>query len=133
MAARRSPVESAVGEGWSGGEADPLSTKGALFKRKDFLDVEEEAKLHPDRTYYYRKVVDDDKLIDQCTRMLGENGHNTRALNTRAGCFMKKKLFARAVEDYTALLLLTPDDAAVLYNRGTAYDKQGHTNDAIVR
>lgn len=26
------------------------------------------AKLHPDRTYYYRKHVDVDRLIEQCTR-----------------------------------------------------------------
>ena len=63
--------------------------KGALYKRKDFLDVEEEgacklrgarcmvaashcrrlpAKLHPARAYYYRANVDIDKIIEQCTR-----------------------------------------------------------------
>ena len=26
------------------------------------------AKLHPERTYYYRKVVDLDRLIEQCAK-----------------------------------------------------------------
>jgi hypothetical protein len=30
--------------------------KGELCKRKDFLGIDEEARLHPSRTYYYRKV-----------------------------------------------------------------------------
>lgn len=31
------------------------------------------AKLHPSRTYYYRKNVDVDKLIEMCTKKLTEN------------------------------------------------------------
>ena len=42
--------------------------QGALYKRKDYIGVEEEAKLHPMRTYYYRKNVDVDNIIEQCTR-----------------------------------------------------------------
>ena len=37
--------------------------QGALYKRKDFLGKEEEAKTHPNRTYYFRKNVDTDQLI----------------------------------------------------------------------
>jgi hypothetical protein len=74
-------------------DVDIDSFKGMLFKRKDFLGIEEEgasrsfcsfcdacaahapaaavarltAKLHPSRTYYYRKNLDIDKLIEQCT------------------------------------------------------------------
>jgi hypothetical protein len=83
-----------------GDEVDPEDEdldedKGALFKRKDFLGIEEEgglvagqwlhargsvqhvsnafpAKLHPSRTYYYRKSTDVDKLIEQCTRKVIE-------------------------------------------------------------
>jgi len=107
--------------------------RGSLFKRKDFLHVEEEAKLHPDRTYYFRKPVDLDKMIDHCSRKLSENGDNAKALVVRAGCFAKKKMFARAVDDLTAALALAPDDAAVLYSRGAAFDELSRTNDAIVR
>jgi tetratricopeptide (TPR) repeat protein len=110
---------------------DGLS-KGALYKRKDFLDVEEDAKLHPERTYYYRKVVDLDKAIEQCNRKLAESPRNVKALTTRAGCFMKKKLFAKAADDFSAVLAVTPEDVSVLYSRGAAYDKLGQTTDAIV-
>ena len=51
-----------------------LGPKGVLFKRKDFLECDEEAKSHPNRTYYYRAthrtVRDVDLVIEKCTRKL---------------------------------------------------------------
>jgi len=59
-----------------------LDVKGALYKRKDFLDKEDagllhqfflfalricKAKTHPNRAYYYRKFSNVDKLIEDCT------------------------------------------------------------------
>ncbi len=44
--------------------------KGFLLKRKDFLGVDEEARTHPNRTYYYRKTSDLQKIIETCTRKL---------------------------------------------------------------
>lgn len=44
-----------------------MMTKGSLCKRKDFLDKEDEAKSHPHRTFYYRKNVNLDKVIESCT------------------------------------------------------------------
>jgi len=41
-----------------------MMTKGSLCKRKDFLDKEDEAKSHPHRTFYYRKNVNLDKVIE---------------------------------------------------------------------
>lgn len=72
-------------------DADLELLKGALYKRKDFLGIEEggictcdvcsracimivlriAAMLHPSRTYYYRKTVDVDQAIEQCTRKVG--------------------------------------------------------------
>lgn len=49
---------------------DEFDNKPSLCKRKDFLEIEEEAKSHPNRTYYYRKYQDQDKLIETCTRKL---------------------------------------------------------------
>ena len=43
---------------------DDFETQGALYKRKDFLDKEEGAKNHPNRTYYFRKNVDVEKLLN---------------------------------------------------------------------
>lgn len=112
--------------------ADDDYGRGTLFKRKDFLEVEEEAKLHPARTYYYRKAASVDQLIEQSSRKLSEAPDDVKALSARAGGLMRKKLYARAVEDYTAILALVPDDSSALYSRGSAYDKLGQTSDAIV-
>jgi hypothetical protein len=66
-------------KGFDGGEGGPghrgdddldLGDRPSLCKRKDFLDIEEEAKSHPNRTYYYRKDKDVDKIIDGCTKKL---------------------------------------------------------------
>ena len=47
-----------------------LNDRPSLCKRKDFLEIEPEAKSHPNRTYYYRKHQDTDKTIDSCSRKL---------------------------------------------------------------
>ena len=47
--------------------------KGFLAKRKDFLGVDEEARFHPNRTYYYRKKNDIDEIIETCTKKLMVN------------------------------------------------------------
>ena len=42
------------------GEVDDFQitrNQGALYKRKDFLGKEEDARSHPNRTYYFRKNV----------------------------------------------------------------------------
>ena len=44
-------------------EDEDLLLEGALYKRQDFLDKEEAAKSHPNRTYYFRKSEDVDKLV----------------------------------------------------------------------
>lgn len=44
--------------------------KGFLHKRKDFLAVEEEARSHPNRTYYYRKNFDSEEIIQTCSKKL---------------------------------------------------------------
>ncbi len=44
--------------------------KGFLFKRKDFLGVDQLANSHPNRTYYYRKHFDLDEVIATCSKKL---------------------------------------------------------------
>lgn len=44
------------------------TVQGGLVRRKDFLDKEEAAKSHPNRTYYYRKQVNFDKIIENSTK-----------------------------------------------------------------
>ena len=55
------------------------------------------------------------------------------ALAARAECFMRRRLFARAAEDWTAVLQLAPNDVAALFARGSALDKLGHVSEAVVR
>lgn len=43
------------------------SSVGTLAKRKDFVHVEEEARAHSYRTYYYRKNDEIDNIISSCT------------------------------------------------------------------
>ena len=57
---------------------DDFENQGALYKRKDFLDKEEGAKNHPNRTYYFRKNVDVDKLIESCTHKLADDPEFTK-------------------------------------------------------
>ncbi len=45
-------------------------SKGFLAKRKDFLGVDEEARYHPNRTYYFRKNNDIEEIIDSCNKRL---------------------------------------------------------------
>ena len=46
------------------------ATTGHLLKRKDYLGVDEEAGVHPNRTYYFKKNSDLDKIIETCTKKI---------------------------------------------------------------
>ena len=110
---------------------DDFETQGALYKRKDFLDKEEGAKNHPNRTYYFRKNVDVDKLIESCTRKLAEDPENAKALLIRASSYVKKQQYEAAVNDYTRAIALSPNDETTFYNRGASYEKLGALDEAI--
>jgi hypothetical protein len=58
----------------------PGTWKGALFKRKDFLDVDEGAQTHPNRTYYFRRDQNIEEVILTCTKAL-QVGSNFNSLN----------------------------------------------------
>eukprot|EP00976_Prorocentrum_cordatum_P115064 1195950-Prorocentrum_minimum.AAC.1 len=60
------------------------------YRRKDFLETDEDAKSHPNRNYYYRKNAGVDKLIEACTQKLQINPTNTRALFIRASSYVKR-------------------------------------------
>ena len=104
---------------------DDFENQGALYKRKDFLDKEEGAKNHPNRTYYFRKNVDVDKLIESCTHKLADDPENAKALLIRASSYVKKQQYEAAVNDYTRAIALSPNDETTFYNRGTSYEKLG--------
>lgn len=62
---------------------------GKLHKRKDYLAIDEAAKSHPNRTYYYKKNVDAQKLIDSCSDVIEKDPENVKALFTRGTSLMK--------------------------------------------
>lgn len=64
--------------------------KPMLTRRKDFIDKEEEARKSPNRSLYFRRSADYDRLIEVCSRKLAENPRHIRALLVRASSYLKK-------------------------------------------
>ena len=65
-------------------EGFEVNTSGALFKRKDFLEIDDAAKSHPNRTYYYRKDIDLTNLVDSCTLLLKRRPISTTVFPNRS-------------------------------------------------
>jgi len=108
-----------------------MDEKPGLLKRKDFLEIDEEAKSHPNRTYYYRKYQDVDKLIDSCTRKLVQNETNIKALFNRGNAFVRKQQYRLAITDFSKIIDIEWNNENALYHRGMAYSKMGLDNEAI--
>ena len=60
------------------------------------------AKLHPDRQYFFRPG-NVDALLEAASRQLGAQPGHAKALFTRAACLMKKRLYAKAIEDFSVV------------------------------
>jgi hypothetical protein len=58
------------GDSTSSNRSELQDSKGVLFKRKDYLDTDEKAKSHPNRTYYYKRHHNLDEVIETCTKKL---------------------------------------------------------------
>ncbi|CAK4104670.1 unnamed protein product [Aphanomyces euteiches] len=112
-----------------------------LYKRKDFLETDEAAKNHPNRTYYYRKEADIEKVIDSCTKKLAVNPSDATTIAIRGASHLKKMEWAHAVDDFSQVLKLVPKDANAYYksdvtmhsktDRASCYNKQGDFSRAI--
>ena len=50
-----------------------FSVTGALVKRKDILDLDPSAKSQSHRTYFYKKDVDLNNVVETCTNSLRKN------------------------------------------------------------
>lgn len=72
--------------------------EGRLLKRKDFLGVDEEAGTHPNRTYYYRKSSDLQKIIETCSRKLETDAGNPKALILRGNALLKLRDYENAIK-----------------------------------
>jgi tetratricopeptide (TPR) repeat protein len=79
--------------------------KGFLLKRKDFIGVDEEAESHPNRTYYYKKSFDADKVIETCTRKLMYEPNNLNALYLRGSAYFKKGMYDFSLADFTLMVI----------------------------
>ncbi|CAK4655695.1 unnamed protein product [Aphanomyces euteiches] len=102
-----------------------------LYKRKDFLETDEAAKNHPNRTYYYRKEADIEKVIDSCTKKLAVNPSDATTIAIRGASHLKKMEWAHAVDDFSQVLKLVPNDANAYYNRGIAWSNINELQKAI--
>ena len=69
---------------------DATEPPALLYKRKDFLATDEAAKSHPNRTYYYRKDADLEKVIDSCTKKLAADPTDATTFAVRGASHMKK-------------------------------------------
>lgn len=101
--------------------------RSGISRRRAFLDKD----AHAGRTFYFRKYVNFDKIIEDSTRKLQSDPNNIKALSLRAGAYSRKGENEKAILDYTAVLQIVPSDTNALYNRGVLYDKQGMLDKAI--
>ena len=69
----------------------------SLYKRKDFLGVDEDANSHPNRTYYFRKNVDVDEVIATCSKRLLTHPQDTKALFLRGSSLFKRQKYELAL------------------------------------
>jgi len=112
-------------------EATISAYHGGIYRRKDFVGREDAAKSHPNRTYYFRKDVDDDALASACSRRIEENPYDPKPFCIRGSILAKRGKHEDAVKDFTQALQLVPRDAACLYGRGLSLEKCGKLNEAI--
>lgn len=105
----RLPHGGSVGGGTS--RARPRASTGCPSLRASCAP--RAAKLHPERSYYYR-AGDAGALLDACNRKLSAQPGNVRALYTRALCLMKQRVYANAIEDWSVV------------RRGGAAQARGH-------
>ena len=123
--------------------APSSSPGGALLKRAPYLETEEAAAQHPNRTYYYRAHEGEASLestIARCTSELDHaSGEFARALRReRAAAYAKTGRLENALGDYRAALDLSVGDldrdgarALLHYARGEVLEKLGRTSEAI--
>ena len=117
----------------------------SLYKRKDFLGVDEEAHFHPNRTYYFRKNVDVEEIITTCSKRLATHPEDSKALFLRGSSYFKKQQFALSLLDLDACASLiesgraaeevdetsASSSAECYYYRGMAYSKTDRQELAI--
>lgn len=127
------------GDSTSSNRSELQDSKGVLFKRKDYLDTDEKAKSHPNRTYYYKRHHNLDEVIETCTKKLQvshslfllfvfseiilkffyqDDPKNLKALYIRGSSYFKKGNLELAIKDLSLVLTHQSDHLECLYSRG---------------
>ena len=104
---------------------------GSLFKRKDFLGVDQDAQSHPNRFYFYKKVFDVEEIIESSTKKLNIDCNDIQSLYLRGVAYYKKNNYQGAINDLNALLRQDTNNVEALYTRGMAYTKISQQDNAI--
>ena len=104
---------------------------GSLFKRKDFLGVDQDAQSHPNRFYFYKKVFDVEEIIESSTKKLDIDCNDIQSLYLRGVAYYKKNNYQGAINDLNALLRQDTNNVEALYTRGMAYTKMSQQDSAI--
>eukprot|EP00662_Eupelagonemidae_sp_cell21_P026100 gene26100-37949_t len=77
---------------------------GTLCKREEYMDTDDCARTHPNRTWYFRKERDLEKLVSRCSSVLDCEPSHPTALLIRASCLSKLNKLTAAIADYTTYL-----------------------------
>eukprot|EP00605_Chrysophyceae_sp_TOSAG23-4_P001320 GSChrysophyteH1.ASY1.ANO1.1435.1 assembled CDS len=102
-----------------------------LYKRKDFLGVDQEAQAHPNRTYYFRKNVDLTEVIETCGSRLRTHPDDIKALFLRGTAFFKRQEYEASIEDLNRVIELDSSHLEAYYHRGMACTKLDSQEEAI--
>ena len=102
-----------------------------LYKRKDFLGVDQEAQAHPNRTYYFRKNVDLEEVIETCSKRLVTHPNDLKALFLRGTAYFKRQAYDTALEDLNKVINLDILNIESYYYRGITHQKLNQMEKAI--
>jgi tetratricopeptide (TPR) repeat protein len=102
--------------------------------REALLDLEQTLKLlteSPSSEFYSLKafaslgIGDDRAVIENATLALMEDPKNLDAYRLRGDLYARHKLYADAINDYSAIISAEPGDAITFINRGAAHLEMG--------
>jgi len=82
-----------------------------------------------------RRQADNSRIVEACTRLIGQGGGNKEAIalayHARGNAKHALKRYDEAVADYGLALALRPSTAALYYDRGNALKEKGDAAGAI--
>ena len=86
-------------------------------------DAEEAARSGGRRHFHVKRNADPELVIEACTRRLGANPNDVRAVYIRASSHFKQGRLGPADADLTAFIGAEPEDVSALFLRGRVREK----------